>query len=105
MKRTASWLFALLACIGPPIWAFFAIEADRRSQLATHGWVCGNPMIGMVCLAAIASSLLSLVAAVFGIAALRAIPAPRPGARFAELGLLLLPFVIGGGFVTLVILA
>jgi hypothetical protein len=98
-------MIALLAYIGPAVWAFFAIEADRKAQLATHGWACGNPMIGIVCLAGIASSLLSLVATGLGIAALRAVPEPRPVARFAELGFLFLPAVVAGGYVAFMLFA
>jgi hypothetical protein len=35
VKRTLSWLFGVLAYFGPPVWAAFALEADRKSQLAS----------------------------------------------------------------------
>jgi hypothetical protein len=105
MKRALSLLIGLLAYFGPPAWALFAIEADRKAQLASHGWLCGNPMIGIICLAGIASSVLSLVATGLGIASLRAVPEPRPRARVIELIILFLPFVIAGGYVTLLLFA
>ena len=94
-------LIGLLAYFGPPIWAYFAIEADTKAQLAGHGWVCGNPMIGIICLAGIVSSLLSLVATSLGIASFRRVPRPRPKARIVELGFLILPLMIAGSYVIL----
>ena len=105
MKRALSLLFALLAYFGPPAWAYFAIEADREAQLAGHGWVCGNPMIGMIILAGITSGALSLVATGFGFASFRAIPKPRSTIRVLELCFLFLPFVVTGGYVTLLFVA
>ncbi len=105
MKRVLSLVTALMAYVGPPVWASIAIEADRKSQLGTHGWVCGTPMIGIVCLAGLTSSLLSLAATSLGMAALRAIPEPRPRMRLAELGFLFFPCVIGVGYVMLVLFA
>jgi hypothetical protein len=98
MKRTLSLLIGLLAYFGPPIWAYFAIEADTKAQLAGRGWVCGNPMIGIICLAGIVSSVLSLVATGLGAASFLTVPKPRPIPRIVELGFLVLPFVIAGGY-------
>ena len=96
-------LIAVLAYLGPPIWAYFAIEADAKAQLTDRGWVCGNPMIGIICLAGVASSVLSLAAAGFGVASFCAMPRPRPKVRVAELGFLLFPFLIAGGYVLLLL--
>jgi hypothetical protein len=107
MTRALSWLFGLTAYFGPPIWATFAIEADRKAQLAAHGghaWVCGTPMISIIFLAAISSSLLALVATGFNVASFRALPKPRSVARSAEVGLLILPVVISTGFIALILL-
>ena len=62
-------------------------------------------MLGIVCLAGIASSLLSLAATGLGVAAFRAVPEPRPRARVVELSCLFLPFLIAGGYVTLLLYA
>ena len=103
MKRTLSWLFGVLAYSGPPVWAAFAIEADRKAQLAGHGWVCGNPMIGIMILAGISSALLALIATGFSVASFRGLPKPRSKARAAELGVFVLPLVISVGFVALIL--
>jgi hypothetical protein len=105
MKRTLSLLIALLAYFGPPIWAYFAIEADAKAQMAGRGWVCGNPEIGIVILAGIASSLMSLVATGFGVAAFFGLSKPRPKLRIVELALILLPFLVAGSYVTLLFCA
>jgi len=77
MKRTLSWLFGVLACFGPPVWAAFTIEADLKAQLAGHGWVCGNPMIGIMLLAGISSGFLSLIATGFSVASFRSLLRPQ----------------------------
>src|SRR5262245_16544200 len=104
MSRTLSLLIGGIAYVGPAIWAFFAIEADRKAQLSGHGFVCGNPMLGIICLAGILSAVFSLVATGFSVASYRGIPGPRPNSRVFELGILLLPFLIAGGFVGLLLL-
>ena len=101
MKRMLSIAIGLMAYIGPPIWAALAIEDDRRAQSASHGWVCGNPVIGIMLLASITVCALSLCATGIGVAALRAIPEPRPAMRLLELGFVFLPFVVAGCYVTL----
>jgi len=95
MKRKMSWLIASLAYFGPPIWAFFAIRADRREQLAGHGWLCGTPMLLILFAACVAAGLLSLTATGFGLAAFRVLPRPRSAWRGVELGFLILPFLLG----------
>ena len=103
MKRTLSWLFGALAYFGPPVWAAFAIEADRKAQLASHGWVCGNPMIGIMLLAGISSCLLAFIATAFGVASFRGLSKPRSRAHAAELGVFILPLVISVWFVALLL--
>ena len=105
MKRKLSWLIASLAYFGPPVWAFFAIRADRKEQLAGHGWICGTPMLLILFTASAASGLLSLTATVFGIAAFRALPRPRSVLRGVELGLLILPLFLGVTYVALLFCA
>jgi len=105
MSRTVSLVIGAIAYFGPALWAFFAIEADRKAQLAGHGFVCGNPLLGMICFAGILSAVLSLVATGFGVAAFREIQKPRPTRRIVELGFLLMPFLLAGGFVGLLLLA
>ena len=104
MKRTLSWLFGVLAYFGPPVWAALAIEADRKSQLAGHGWVCGNPMIGIMLLAGISSGFLSLIATGFSVASFRSLPRPQSKGRVAELGVFILPLMISIGFIALILL-
>lgn len=103
MKRKLSWLIASLAFVGPPVWASFAIQADRREQLAGHGWICGTPMILIFLTASVASSVLSLAATGFGVASFCALPRPRSFARRAEIGILILPFVLAVAFVALIL--
>ena len=79
------------------------IEADRKAQLAAHGWVCGNPMIGIMLLAVISSALLSSVATGLSVASFRGLPEPRSKARVAELAVFVLPLVASVGFVALIL--
>ena len=105
MNRALSILVGSLAYLVPPIWAFFAIEADRKEQLAAgHVGFCGNPMLGIICLAGIASATLSLVAACFGLSAFRGVPKPRSIIRTVELGFLFLPFLVVGSYVAVLFL-
>lgn len=104
MSRALSWVFALMAYFGPPTWAKFAIEADRKAQLAIHGYLCGNVMFGIFCLAIISSGVLSLVAAGFGIVSFRALPRPRTWKRIGELVILSLPLLAAVIFLILLFL-
>jgi hypothetical protein len=62
MNRALPWSLAAAAYVFPPTWAYFAIEQDVAAQKAAQGWACGNPALGMMLLACIASGLLSLTA-------------------------------------------
>lgn len=98
-------MFGLLAYVGPPAWAYFAIAADRDAQMASHGWVCGNPMLGMIFLAAIASTFFSVIATGLGIPSYRTLPSPLSERRVIELLLLTLPAVFGCGFIAMLLTA
>ena len=94
MMRKISLLIALLAYSAPPLWAYFAIAADHKAQLASRSTLCGEPILGIVLLAGTISSILSLVATGFGAASFYAIHKPWPKTRMAELGFLFLPFFL-----------
>lgn len=93
----------MLAYFGPPVWVLFTLEADRKAQLAGHGWVCGTPMIAMMLLAGSLSALLSLIATGFSVASFRGLPRPWPKARAAALTVFVLPLVASVGFVALIL--
>ena len=102
MQRKISLLIALLAYSAPPTWAYYAIAADHKAQLASRSTLCGEPILGIVLLAGTISSILSLVATGFGVASFYAIHKPRPKTRMIELGFLFLPCsVVAGYFIIL----
>jgi hypothetical protein len=95
MSRKLSWLFAAMAYLVPPIWAYVAIKADLNAQLDAYGFIkCGTPALSMTLLACKASSALSLLAACFGIASFLGMSSPRPKIRLLEIGALLLPLLV-----------
>src|SRR5947209_7988051 len=98
MRRKLSWTLALLAYTGPPAWAYFALAADRQAQLASHGWVCGNPMLGIMFLAAISSTALSAGATALAFGAL---PEQPGGRRLIEIFVLAVPAIAGAGLAAL----
>lgn len=98
MLRILSWLMAFVAYFGPPVWAYYAIEADRRAQLAAYGWVCGNPLIGINLQACLASAGLSFLGMGCALICYRKLPKPKRKMRTIELGVVSVPFIVGGAY-------
>ena len=95
--RSASWFFATLAALAPPIWAYVEIAAFNASTSAPR---CGMPMLAFVGLAAIGMALLSAAAVAFAIPAYLRQPRPRSWLRRMELMAIALPLAIGLTFLS-----
>jgi hypothetical protein len=98
MERFFPWLIALVAYVGPPIWAYFEIERDAAAQKAARGWACGNPMLGIILIACITSGVMSVVAAGVRGWAIGWWRESSVIAACAEIAALLLPFFGGTSF-------
>ena len=95
MGRKLSWLLAVIAYLGAPLWAWFAIESDRGAQTAAYGFVkCGNPMIGIMLLACLISGAASMLAAGLGVASYLGASGPRPKVRVLEIAALSFPLPV-----------
>ena len=90
MKRRLSLLVFAFALVVPPFWADRAIRLDAEAQLAAHGWVCGNPAMGIAVLAAILIGALSAIALCLNVWAILAVGQKPSAWRWAEVA------VIGG---------
>ncbi len=91
--RQSSLGLAVIALTAPPLWAWRAMDVYAEESQRARGFVCGNPMIGILLMALFASGLLSFAALTLGGVALRRVPAPRPGRRWVELSFLALPLL------------
>ena len=77
MHRKLSWLLAVFAYLGPPVWACFAVLADNRDQMNAYGFMkCGNNVGIIISCACILSGSSSLVAGCLGAVSLQAVPRP-----------------------------
>lgn len=101
--RPLSWLLGMLAYLLPPIWAAFALEADRRAQDASNVH-CGGPAFGIVLFACLSSGCVSLVAIGLGIIYIRWSHEKLTLGREAELAALGIPLLlIVFGFLAMVL--
>ena len=92
MTRNLSWVFAGIAYIGAPGWAYFTIAADREAQTAAYGFIkCGYTEGMVTLLACLVSGLFSLLAGGCALSALRPVPTPRPKIRTVEVILAFVP--------------
>ena len=105
MKRTLPWLIAALAYIAPPVWAYLAMERDAAAQKAAYGWACGNPALGIILLACIASGILSLSATLSRGWAVGWWKNGSLALAGAELAALALPFICAAAFAAYLFLA
>lgn len=97
MSRKLSWVFAAAAYLGPPLWAYFAIEADVNAQRTAYGFVkCGNAAVSISVLACIVTAVLSLAATCMGLANFRSLGKPRPKVLVLEMAVLFSPFALAG---------
>ena len=95
MSRKLSWSLATLAYLGPPLWAYFSMAADRVAQTAAYGFIkCGTPQGMITILACAFSASLSLLALAFAVASFRLVPSPRPKTRVLEIGVVSLPLFV-----------
>ncbi len=83
-------------------WGWFAASTVAATLFGWTWWNgtrpeeaerCGLGYYALLGVLAIASGLLSLIAAGIAALAYRWLPAPRPGVKLAEIGLLALPFL------------
>jgi hypothetical protein len=75
------------------------MERDATAQKAAYGWACGNPALGIILLACIASGILSLSATLSRGWAVGWWKSASLGVTSAELATLALPFVCAIAFV------
>jgi len=90
--RFASWLFAALAALAPPAWAYVEMAAFEASS---SGPRCGMPVLAFIGLAAIGMIVLSAVALVLAIPSYLRQSRPRSWRRRTELVVVALPLLIG----------
>jgi hypothetical protein len=98
MRNFTPWLIIGMAYIGPPAWAYFAIQADYSAQQSPQGFRCGSTAVVIILFACLISSILAGVALL-----LRAyLPIdPKPDARRRRIQRLIFvaPIVVSALFV------
>jgi hypothetical protein len=103
MKRYVSWLLAVAALVGPPLWAHYEVAAVYGQAEAEGRYVCGLPAMATMMLASFGSVILSGAAVIVGWLTFRGVPAPRPTRRAFEVAVLAVPMILGLAFLALVI--
>lgn len=96
MKRKLSLLFAAIAFIAVPLWAYLQAEATTRAMVQAHGHgaACGMPILGIYLLAVLVAGVCSALALLFGVLAYRKLSPPRPVMRMLELAVVGMPLLL-----------
>ena len=105
--RKWSRILGLLACLAPTTWAYLELSAFNTyatEQTGGTGAICGLPVLAIIFLAGTAAAVLSLAAFTTSVFSLRGLVAPRPWSHLIETGAMLIPAIIGGGYVVLLLL-
>ena len=94
MTRKIAWAAALTAYLGSPLLAYFAIQYYIAESKAAGRLASGDAAVAIMIVAAIASALLSIVAAGLSITAFLRLAPPRPKIRLVEIVAFTLPLVV-----------
>lgn len=103
MKRQVSWLLAIVALVGPPLWAHYETGAVYEQAKGEGRYVCGLPAMAIIMIASIGAIILSGAAVIVGWLAFLGVPSPRPTRRAFEVAALAIPMTLALAFLAMII--
>jgi hypothetical protein len=104
MMRKLSWIFFALACVGVPLYAYWALEQDAAAQRAAHATACGLVAMAILFFSALMMAVFSVIAGLFGFLSFRSLKGPKSKRRILELVALFVPCLVGVAFIALLYL-